>query len=305
MGIQRKAGRLLGAALIGSAAFSVHAAPLKASGTANASSILPSGAAASTGKGRGKGSGNRASPGWSNVPNNGGAVPVSPGGTSTGSAGGAAGAAAVPDSGGMTYGAGAYNELAAANDFYSLLPGNDGKGIGDLGLGWGSGWMLAARDNAEGNDVSNQVLGITFSVDAGAQAPAGHWTLTGTGVGADPVLLDMVAALKSGNGYGLYYFHDVAFDGSGGGTWLSPAFNVNGARQDLSHLSIYVRPAGDGRFDSSPQGGLSEPVGGLVSAPQGHAVPEPGSLALVGAALGAVAALRHRSSHHKRARRAP
>ena len=77
------------------------------------------------------------------------------------------------------------------------------------------------------------------------------------------------------------------------------------ARQDLSHLSIYVRPAGDGGFDASPQGDLSEPAGGLVSDPQGHAVPEPGALALVGAALGAVAALRRRSSHRKHARRAP
>lgn len=287
MGIQRKAGRLLGAALLGSAAISVHAAPLKASGTANASSILPSGAAASTGKGRGKGSGNSASPGWNDVPND----------------SGAAGEEAVPDGGGMSYGADAYTGLATANDVYGLVPGNDGQGIDDLDLSWGGGWMLAARDNAQGSDVSNQVLGLRFSVDAGAQAPAGHWTLTGTGVGADPVLLDMVAALKSGNGYSLYYFHGVAFDGSGGGTWLSPAFNANGARQDLSHLSIYVRPAGDGGFDASPQGGLSEPTGGLVSDPQAHAVPEPGSLALVGAALGAAAALRHRSSHHKHARR--
>lgn len=290
MGIQRKAGRLLGAALLGSAALSVHAAPLKASGTANASSILPSGAAAASGKGRGKGSGNSASPGWNDVPND----------------SGAAGEEAMPDSGGMSYGADAYAEPAAANDFHGQVPGNDdGQGIDDLGLSWGGGWMLAARDNAEGSDVSNQVLGLRFSVDAGAQAPGGHWTLTGTGVGADPVLLDMVAALKSGNGYGLYYFHDVAFDGSGGGTWLSPSFNVNGVRQDLSHLSIYVRAAGDGGFGSSPQGGLSEPAGGLVSAPQGNAVPEPGSLALVGAALGAVAALRRKTSHRKRARHAP
>ena len=300
MGIQRKASWLLGAALLGSAAISVHAAPLMASGTVNASSIPPSSAATSTGQGHGKGqgkgqgqgngqgNGNNASPGWSDVPND----------------SGAAGEGAVPDSSGMTYGADAYTELAAANDFYGLVPGND-KGIDDLGLSWGSGWMLAAKDNTGGNNVSNQVLGIRFSVDAGAQAPAGHWTLTGTGMGTDPVLLDMVVALKSGNGYGLYYFHDVAFDGSGGGTWLSPSFNVNGVRQDLSHLSVYVRPAGDGGFNSSPQGGLSEPAGGLASPPQSHAVPEPGSLALVGAALGAAVALRHRSSHRKGARRAP
>ncbi|WP_169805916.1 PEP-CTERM sorting domain-containing protein [Azohydromonas lata] len=212
--------------------------------------------------------------------------------TSAGTASGAAAAAATP--GGITYGVDGFNNLAAANAFYGLVSGNDNTGINGLDTSWGGGWTLAAKDNTDsGDDVANRVLGIAFSVNAGAKASAGQWTLNGSGLTSGSLLLDVVAVLKSSTQYGLYYFHDVIFDGAVGGDWLSPSFNGNGVRQDLSHLSIYVRPGSEQPVLSQPQGGLANTAGGSAAVP--HAVPEPGTLALLSAALVAMTAIRRKA----------
>jgi hypothetical protein len=131
-------------------------------------------------------------------------------------------------------------------------------------------------------------------VDAGAKASAGHWQLTGTGMRTGSVLLDVVAVLKSSTEYGLYYFHNVAFDGAVGGDWLSPSFNDHGVRRDLSHLSVYVRPGTEETLSARPQGGPTNMASGGLAAP--NAVPEPGTLALLSTALLAMAALRRKRS---------
>lgn len=211
--------------------------------------------------------------------------------TSAGTAGGAAAGSSAP--GGITYGVDGFSNLAAANAFYGLVSGNDNAGINGLDARLGDGWTLAAKDNlGSGDDVSNRVLGIAFSVDAGAQAGAGHWSLSG-GLSTGSVLLDVVAVLKTSTQYGLYYFQNVVFDGAVGGDWLSPTFNNNGARQELSHLSIYVRPGTEQPTTSQPAGGPTNSAGGGVATPR--AVPEPGTLALTGVALLALAMIRRKA----------
>lgn len=202
----------------------------------------------------------------------------------------------------------------AADDFYGLISGNDSKGIDELGLSWGNGWTLVAKDNTDSSDdVHSTWQGVAFTVNAGAKSPEGFWSLTGSGssLATAPLQLDMVAAVKSSTDYALYYFHNVLFDGSAVGSWLSPGLNDKGVQQNLSHLSVYLR-MGD-PYGLPDSGGVSTPSGGEMATPSGgdwstgaggslgsvagsgsNAVPEPGSLALVGAALGAMAAIRRK-----------
>lgn len=172
-----------------------------------------------------------------------------------------------------------------ARGFYGVLKGNDSKGINHLAENWGGGWTLAAKDNnGSSDDVSNIVNDIRFSVDAGAQEPEGIWTLTGEGLAGRLLHLDLVVVLKSSTNYALYYFQNIEFDGFGGGDWLSPAFNKKGIRQNLSHLSVYVRQGTDDGFASS-MGEMTVPTQFMVADVAGAAVPEPGSLALAGLGL--------------------
>lgn len=195
--------------------------------------------------------------------------------------------------GSVTYGADPLGASEAAG-FYGVVKGNDTDrdgnkkvNINKLPVNWGGGWTLAAKDNTDSSsDESNIVNGIRFTVDAGAKEPSGHWTLTGSGgdLAENPLQLDIVAVLKSSTQFAMYYFQNVAFDGSAGGDWLTASFNKQGIRQDLSHMSIYLRQGSDGGF-ASPMGEMFMPTQFVSAEGAGAAVPEPGSLALAGLGL--------------------
>jgi hypothetical protein len=166
----------------------------------------------------------------------------------------------------MTYNSG------NATDCYGKAAGNDDDAAIN-GLNWGAGWALAARDNVGGGDTSNIVAGLQWSL-AGGTGTMGTWTLTGVDTnGGAPANIgdtfDFVGVLKGGSGWAAYFFDNVVFDGSDGGTWKIVFENNGGQIPDLSHMSVYAR------FQSSGGGG----GGG------GGGTPEPMTLALVGLSL--------------------
>lgn len=167
-----------------------------------------------------------------------------------------------------------------ANDSAEALNGLAGV------TGWGTGWLLAARDNmGSGGDDSRLVEGLQWSVSSQGAA-SGTWLLTAQDVnGSAPAnfgdLFDFVVALKGGNGYALYLFDDVVFEGlDDGGRYAITFRNGGGNNPALSHLSVYARYAAAGTR-VPPAGGGNVPI--------------PGSLPLAALGLGLLALARRRA----------
>jgi hypothetical protein len=189
--------------------------------------------------------------------------------------------------GSVTYSVNGASGAALYQDYFGLLYGNDSDGINHLAQNWGGGWTLAAKDDVGGpneGDISHVIQNATFKVNAGdPETTTGHWTLSASGL-SSLLMLDMVVVLKASTEYALYYFQNVAIDGTSGGDWLSPVDHA------LSHMSVYLRPGTSGDFSGT--------AGELVTPQQGTAVAEPGSLALAGLGLLGVVAITRRKHRH-------
>jgi hypothetical protein len=181
----------------------------------------------------------------------------------------------------VTYSVTGAAPFSNSNDCYGVVIGNV-NGASDVQGVWGSGWVLGDGTDTSSGTASLFGGSFTFTLAGPAGgATSGTYTLSATdnnGAAAPnfPIALDFLVAVKASDRYALYLFDDVAFDGSGGGSWSINYLNNGNQIPGLSHLQVYVR---EGASDRCPD---------CTPTPQGD-LPEPASLALVGLALAASA----------------
>lgn len=131
-----------------------------------------------------------------------------------------------------------------AADCYGVVTSSNINGASDLntlGLTWGSDWTYL--DGSDSNSGTYKSLQFTVTTSIGT---TGSWLLTATDGNTStginlPAKLDLAVALKAGNEYALWYYNDVAFDGSDGGSWSVQFTNGGGQHPALSHIMVFGR----------------------------------------------------------------
>jgi PEP-CTERM motif len=92
---------------------------------------------------------------------------------------------------------------------------------------------------------------ITFTLSA-VSGTSGTYTLSATGANLFPpsIFLDFAVGLKASDRFGLWFFNDALFDGSGGGSWTITFAGAGGPIPNISHIELYIR---EGSSDTTSQ----------------------------------------------------
>jgi len=177
----------------------------------------------------------------------------------------------------------------AADDCFGLVSigGDVHNEIANINaIGWGSFSALDwIKDDVNGG-VSKSFLGMTWTLNANNGANDSTYTLTvvddDPGTPPDlPFYVDIVGFLKAGTPGAFYFFDDRLIDTSNDGTFTIVWTVGNGNNPGLSGLTLFIR-----------ESDLPPPCVDCFNIE----APEPGSLALMGVGIVALAALRRRRS---------
>ena len=174
----------------------------------------------------------------------------------------------------VTYSQTGVAPFANASDCYGVIIGNiNPTNNAEDGIFGATPFQHADSSNEPSGTATLFGGSFTFTLSGPANPQVGGlYTISATdnnGAAAPnfPLWLDFAVALKASDRYALYFFDDVAFDGSGGGTWSLEFVNNGGQIPGLSHMAVFVR----------------EGSGGVTT--QQEEIPEPVTLALLGLGL--------------------
>jgi hypothetical protein len=163
---------------------------------------------------------------------------------------------------------------ANASDCFGVQLGND-SGANGAFIGWNGFEQLVSDDASDAVGSSRSWMGVNWSLSGARNARSGTYTLSWSDpLPLDlPLRLDLIVITKASNRFASYLFQDELFEvtpNTGSGTWQITYRNNGGQIPRLSHLSIWAR---------------------LVPT---FAVPEPGTLGLIGVGLFGIGLLSRR-----------